>query len=127
MARLLLIDDDEMLREVLAEALTSVGHTVTQAADGRTVLDHPGIELVITDLVMPGCEGLETIATLHQKRPGLPIIAISGAPINSQIYLKMAAQLGAHRALPKPFDFAELLRLVDELLAPPSESAGAAR
>src|SRR5882762_6901221 len=92
MARLLLIDDDELLREVLAEALTSVGgHTVTQAADGRSVLAHPGIELVITDLVMPECEGLETITVLHEKRPGLPIIAISGAPTNSEIYLRMAA------------------------------------
>ncbi|SDR81734.1 response regulator [Opitutus sp. GAS368] len=127
MARLLLIDDDELLREVLAEVLTSVGHTVTQAADGRSALAHPGIELVITDLVMPGCEGLETIAALRQKRPGLPIIAISGASTNSQIYLKMAAQLGAHRALSKPFEFAELLRLVDELLARPSESAGTSR
>ena len=57
----------------------------------------------------------------------MPVIAISGAPTNSEIYLRMAAQLGAHRALSKPFEFAELLRLVDELLARPSESAGTPR
>ena len=119
MARLLLIDDDVMFREVLAEVLTAAGHAVVQTADGRTAPDHPGIELVITDMVMPGFEGIETIALLHQKRPGLPIIAISGAPVNSHLYLRMAAHLGANRALSKPVDFSEILRLVDELLRPP--------
>lgn len=126
MARLLLLDDDALLREMLAEALTAAGHTVTQAADGRQARACPEIDLVITDLVMPESEGLETIAALHQARPNLPIIAISGAPINSGIYLRMAAQLGAHRALAKPFDLAELLRHVDELLTLSSDSADAA-
>src|SRR5882757_5697313 len=110
MAHLLLVDDDDLLREVLAETLTAAGHTVIQAADGRQVHAGSGIDLVITDLIMPDREGLETIAALHQTRPDLPIIAISGAPTNSRIYLKMAAQLGAHRALAKPFDSADLVR-----------------
>jgi DNA-binding NtrC family response regulator len=119
MAHLLLIDDDEVLREVLAEALTAAGHTVNQAADGRQARACSGIDLVITDLVMPEGEGLETIAALHRQRPDLPIIAISGVPTYSAVYLRMATRLGAHRSLSKPFPAAELLQLIDELLARP--------
>jgi DNA-binding response OmpR family regulator len=120
MARLLLIDDDALLRDVLATALVRAGHTVFQAGDG-----HQGAalfrvappDLIITDLVMPGCEGIETIATLHRERPGLPIIAMSGNFPRSPLYLALAAKLGARRTLAKPFNHAVLLRAVDELLA----------
>jgi DNA-binding response OmpR family regulator len=127
MARLLLIDDDDPLRELLAEALAAAGHTVTQAADGRLAMSCSEIDLVITDLVMPGHEGLETIVALHREYPDLPVIAISGAPANSRIYLKMASLLGAHCALPKPFTAAELIRLVDQLLQPPAGPPGPSR
>lgn len=123
MAHLLLIDDDEPLRELLAFALTAAGHTVTQAGDGRQALADPAIDLVITDLVMPRSEGLEVITRLRRHRPSVPVIAISGAPTNSQLYLKMAAQLGAHRALPKPFTPAELMHAVNELLVRPGSPA----
>jgi CheY-like chemotaxis protein len=119
MARLLLIDDDEFLRAVIAVALTAVGHTVLEAADGRLAFAHSDIDLVITDLVMPDREGLETIATLHRQRPALPIIAISGDVANSKLYLETAIKLGARRALTKPFASAMLLGVIDELLTPP--------
>ena len=124
MHRLLLIDDDDLLREALAAVLTAAGFKVEQAANGTEALArfraNPA-DLVITDLVMPDREGLETIATLHREWPALPIIAMSGSAPRSSLYLAMAAKLGAHRTLPKPFAPAVLLRFIDELLGPPTE------
>ncbi len=127
MASILLIEDDTPLREVLATTLTNAGHTVLQAADGRQ-----GIELfhvsptdvVITDIIMPGQEGIETIMALRKEFPRLPIIAMSGGASHSRTYLGMAAKLGAHRTLAKPFTPAELLRAITEVL--PKPGAGSA-
>jgi DNA-binding NtrC family response regulator len=124
MAHLLIIDDDDLLREALATVLISAGHTVTQAADGRKALAlfraEPA-DLIVSDLVMPDREGLEIISQLHREDPALPIIAMSGGATRSQLYLAMAAKLGASRTLSKPFTPATLLRVIDELLPPPSQ------
>ncbi len=80
MARILLIDDDDALRGVIAQNLAMAGHTVLQAADGRqgvNLFHATPVDLVLTDLVMPGKEGVETIIELHRERPELPIIAMS--------------------------------------------------
>ncbi|MBI3886268.1 MAG: response regulator [Opitutae bacterium] len=120
MARILLIEDDGLLRQVIATALAGEGHTVRQAEDGVEGLacfraGH--FDLVITDLIMPRKEGIETIAELRQANPHLPILAISGAAQNSGLYLTLARQLGARRTLQKPFDFITLTRTVADLLA----------
>ena len=123
MASILLIEDDDPLRKVLAISLANAGHTVVQAADGQEGIDRfhaAPPELVITDLVMPGKEGLETIMTLRREAPRLPIIAISGAANYAKIYLGMAAKLGAQRILAKPFTTPDLLRAVSEVLAVPA-------
>jgi DNA-binding response OmpR family regulator len=120
--RLLLIDDDPALREVLAIALVEAGHTLVEAEDGRqgaSFFRAAPADLVITDLVMPDREGLETIAALRRDWPALPIIAMSGGALRSPLYLAMAAKLGASRTLAKPFAPSVLLRVIDELLAPP--------
>jgi len=119
MAKILLIDDDELLRRVLSKSLEHAGHTIIQAADGQQGIDlarATGVELVITDLVMPVREGVETILQLRRERPALPIIAISGDHSNSKLYLEIAAKIGAKRILPKPFTPSELLKLVDTVL-----------
>jgi DNA-binding response OmpR family regulator len=119
MPRLLLIEDDAMVREVLATVLVHAGHTVVEARDGREgmVLFHAeSPDLVITDLIMPDHEGMEVIATLHRAHPELPIIAMSGCGSRSSLYLRTAEKLGASRTLPKPFAPAELLGAVEELL-----------
>jgi DNA-binding response OmpR family regulator len=119
MAKILLIDDDEMLRRVLSKALAHAGHTVVQAADGQQGIELArvtGVDLVITDLVMPVREGVETILHLRREKPALPIIAISGDGSNSKLYLEIAAKIGAKRIMPKPFTPPELLALVDEVL-----------
>jgi DNA-binding response OmpR family regulator len=125
MARILLIDDDDALRHGIAQNLTRAGHTVLQAADGQqgTDLFHSmPVDLVLTDLVMPNKEGIETINELHREKPGLPIIAMSGGMIRSPMYLKIATTLGARRMLAKPFTREELLAAIEqELAAPPTK------
>lgn len=119
MAHILLIDDDELLRNVLAKALGHAGHLVIQAADGLqgVELAHATpVDLVITDLIMPVQEGVETIVKLRRERPGLPIIAISGGLTNSSTYLEIAAKIGATQVLPKPFTPQELLAAIEEVL-----------
>jgi DNA-binding response OmpR family regulator len=120
MARILLIDDDDPLRSVIAQNLVIAGHTVIEAADGRQGVElfHvTPVDLVLTDLVMPGKEGVETIMELHAENPDLPIIAMSGGMPRSSMYLEIAAKLGARRALAKPFTPQELLKVISEVLA----------
>jgi DNA-binding response OmpR family regulator len=122
MASILLIDDDEMLRGVLAKALTHGGHNVIQAGDGRQGVELARvapIDIVITDLIMPVQEGVETIMTLRRERPALPIIAMSGGASNSKLYLDIAGKIGARRVLAKPFTPKELLETIERVLAEP--------
>jgi two-component system, chemotaxis family, chemotaxis protein CheY len=118
-ARILIIDDDELLRRVLAKSLVHAGHTAVEAADGRQGMDliaATAIDIVITDLIMPVQEGVETILRLRRERPELPVIAISGGTANANLYLDIAAKIGARRILAKPFTPQELLQIVDEVL-----------
>lgn len=119
MLRILLIDDDDLLRNVLAKALTHAGHTVIQASDGQQGVELANaatVDLVITDLVMPVQEGVETILQLRRDRPKLPIIAISGGLSHSKLYLDIASKIGAKRILPKPFTPQELLLQIEEVM-----------
>ena len=82
MAHILLIDDDELLRDTVLQMLELDGHRVIEAADGDKGLAafnaHRGIDLVITDILMPGMDGAKVIVELRKHHPELPIIAISG-------------------------------------------------
>src|SRR5882672_9503076 len=120
MARILLIDDDDLLRGVLAKALTHGGHEIVQASDGRQgveVARASSFDLVITDLIMPVQEGVETITTLHKEQPKLKVIAMSGGASNSKLYLQIAGKLGARRVVNKPFTPKQLIEVIDEVLA----------
>lgn len=119
MARLLLIDDDEALRGVLAKSLHYAGHQVLQAGDGQQGLDlveTVAVDLVITDLIMPVQEGVETIVRLRRSHAHVPIIAISGGSTNAPLYLEIANKIGAKRILPKPFTPQELVEMIDAVL-----------
>jgi CheY-like chemotaxis protein len=116
MAIILVIDDELAMRQLMARALQDAGHTVHAAADGRRGLaafrqHRPA--LVITDLLMPETEGIETIRELQRDDPAVPILAISGS---NPIYLDFATQLGAATALRKPFSVDALLTTVSTLL-----------
>jgi len=119
--RILLIDDDELVRATIQSILESAGYEVTQAADGVQGLEAYRAstpDLVITDILMPNKEGIETIRDLKRCNPAPRIIAISGGDRNGDAqFLQMAEKLGADRILPKPFRKAALLDLVDGLFS----------
>jgi DNA-binding response OmpR family regulator len=121
MSRILLIDDDDSLRAMLRDSLVHYGFTVTEARDGREgldLLDRGGIDLVITDIVMPVKEGLEVLMELRRRQPPVKIIAISGGGRSSAMdLLQTAALMGASKVIHKPFSHDELIIAICELLS----------
>jgi PAS domain S-box-containing protein len=114
---ILVIDDDIAVSNLLRRILSGGGYRVLVASDGKMgvdVLERQPVDLVITDLVMPGQEGLETVSYLHEQRPNLPVIAISGAFGGS--FLKAAGLLGAAATLGKPIAPETLLETVGRLV-----------
>ena len=118
MPDIVVIEDDPSFRRILAKILTREGHTVREAADGSegvALCHRKRPDLVITDLVMPEQEGIETILQLGREYPGLPVLAISGCA-HARMYLDAATSLGAAVSLTKPFTKQELLDAVGGLL-----------
>lgn len=120
MARILLVDDEESVRYALGKCLRRAGHVVVEAADGSDALrqcELSRFDLVITDIIMPGVEGMELIAKLIRRSPDLPVVAISGGGrVDREEYLSMAAVLGAAAILAKPVEPDALLELTERLL-----------
>ena len=117
MADILIIDDDRQMRRLLTRILTGAGHTVREAENGRdgvAEFQRQRAVLVISDIVMPDMEGIETILALRRDQADLPIIAISGG--SDPLYLNVAGKLGAAATLEKPFTPDQLLALVGGLL-----------
>ncbi len=115
--RILVVDDDAGVRDVLRSMLEMAGYSVSVAENGKEAmraLRAEGADLILTDLVMPEQEGIETIKALRQEYPGLKVIAMSGAFGGD--YLRIASYLGAHGTLPKPIQMEALLKLVAEVL-----------
>jgi CheY-like chemotaxis protein len=128
MARVLVVDDEELVRASIAAALRRAGHHVTTAEDGEDALGKfcPGrFDLVITDIVMPRMEGIETLRALRKLEPGIRIIAMSESDTDHGFYLKAAAALGADATLGKPFTAADLRLIVREALALPQSEIAA--
>ena len=117
---ILLVDDDEQFRGMLSEALTGEGFQVREASDGRQgvkLYAEQSTDIVITDLVMPGKEGLEMIVEMKRLHSDVKIIAISGGGRGStQNYLKMANAFGAQIVLAKPFSHREILEAISKVL-----------
>ena len=125
MALILVVDDDESLRNVIKSTLISSGHEVLQAENGREAIQKFGannIDLVITDILLPDKDGLELIPQFRKMCPLAKIIAISGGgSVGPKAYLGMAKALGAKKILSKPFSRLELQRAVEDLLGEKSE------
>lgn len=128
MAAILLIDDDSLVRASLKLQLELGGHVVTDADDGGKGLrafEGGRFDAVITDIIMPGVEGVETVRRLRQSDPSVVIIAMTGgtpipAPSRSGTapdYLRMVSRLGATATIRKPFTGTALLALIDQSLA----------
>jgi len=105
-AKILLIDDEDLVRYSLKSVLENAGHQVVEAengVDGLSKVPGQSFDLVITDIIMPEKEGVETIIEMKTKFPALPVIAISGGgPDGYTGYLETAKALGADRILEKP-------------------------
>ncbi|PYP00977.1 MAG: response regulator [Gemmatimonadetes bacterium] len=120
MTRILVIDDDALLRSALRVVLEAAGYDVLEAADGEAGLrlhrEH-GADLVLVDIFMPERDGLEVIRALRAEAPQ-SILAMSGGGRTGQIeILKAATALGAARALRKPFEPRDLLAAIRDVLA----------
>jgi DNA-binding response OmpR family regulator len=126
--KILVIDDDYLVRYTLARILQSQGYEVVTAADGEsgmTVFRSAAPDLVITDIIMPEQEGIQTIRQMRRERPDAKIIAISGGSRFGDLdVLEIAIKLGADDAISKPFDAAELLSRVRQLHPLPEELPG---
>ncbi len=122
MSRILIVDDDQQIRNMLRITLEREGHDVVEAADGLQavkVYKTDVVDLVITDIVMPEKEGIELIMELKGMDPAVKIIAISGGGrINPEDYLKWARRFGVENTFSKPVDRQKLLAAVAHLLAP---------
>lgn len=130
MASIIVIDDEEDIRIVLKEILERAGFDVKTASnsdDGLELLRNGGADLVITDIIMPGRDGVETVYDIKKEFPSTRVIVISGggnvAPmdyepssIKTAAYLASAAAAGADATLTKPFDRKEILDAVNELV-----------
>ncbi len=119
MARVLVIEDDPEVRTYLVAVLTRAGHEVLEAGNGKDgvqVFNDEPCEVVITDIIMPEKDGIETILDLRRDHPNLKVIAISGGGRSTpDNYLHSAKLLGADRAIRKPFTNEEILSAVAEL------------
>ena len=120
MRAILVIDDDASVREVVSQMLRMEGHEVAIAENGREAIDLIGrrrFDLVITDLIMPEKEGIETISEIRRGDQDIPILAISGGGrLGPADYLETARYIGADATLAKPFARQELIATIESLL-----------
>ena len=125
-AEILLVEDDPALARSLEVVLRRDGYQVVHAPHGRAAINiiaRHRVVLVISDIFMPGGDGLELLNFLRRIKPRPPIMAMSGAG-DSRLgnMLKIAGDLGAARILAKPFAPSQLIGLVRELIGPPALS-----
>lgn len=116
MKKILVIEDNPIVRSTVGRILQAGGYEVISASDGLQGVaafrkEQP--DLVVTDIIMPEQEGIETIRQILSDRPNAKIIAISGGGrIGNTDFLQIARKVGASEVLPKPFDPDDLLQLV---------------
>jgi DNA-binding response OmpR family regulator len=129
MTKVIIIDDEEDIRIVLKEIFVRAGFDVEVASngdDGLNLLREQGADLVITDVIMPGSDGVETAYDIRMEFPKTKIIVMSGggnvaslgyepAAITTSAYLASAAAVGADLTITKPFDRDELIKAAKEL------------
>ena len=116
MARILVVDDDEVSRLLIGRILQDVGHEITYAADGEIALDRVRagrFSVIITDLAMPSLNGLRLIQALREMHEDTPVIAVSGQNADQ---LLLAEDFGAAATMIKPLDRSRLISEVERLL-----------
>ncbi len=117
MPSVLVVDDEDAIRQLIRETLEQAGYQVSDARDGKEGLARyrkAPADLVIMDILMPDQDGLESILTLRREFPNVKIVAITGGSdmIGILNFLDVAKMLGARRTLQKPFEMKQLLDVV---------------
>ena len=116
MARILVIDDQESIRRVVRRALERDGHEVFDASDGELgmeILESQSFDVVITDIFMPGQDGIVTLRQIRKRFPAVKVIVISGGDSSGLLDLRQDAELlGAVKSLQKPFNAGEIMDVV---------------
>jgi CheY-like chemotaxis protein len=119
-SRILLVDDEPAILEVLRQALLAEGFEVEIAANGNEAVQrarHQCFDLVLTDLIMPEMDGIQTMLELRAVHPGIRIIAMSGGMLSGGgDFLPLARQLGARTVLRKPFEYRVFMESVRDAL-----------
>lgn len=123
MPSVLVVDDEDQIRQLIRETLEQAGYDVQEASDGKQGLERyraKPADLVIMDILMPDQDGLESIMTLRREFPASRVIAITGGSdmIGILNFLDVAKMLGARRTLQKPFDMQTLLDAAQSELSP---------
>ena len=121
MARILVIDDDDEIRRLIVRVMESAAHEVLEARDGAEGLKcitNQDVDVVITDIFMPGRDGLEILREIRKNHPHMHVIAMSGGgEFGDMDVMRIARSFGAFRVLAKPFRINEMLQTVDAALA----------
>jgi len=122
MARVLVIDDQDSIRRVVRRALEQDGHEVFDASDGELgmeILESHSFDIVITDIFMPGQDGIVTLRQVRKRFPEVKVIVISGGDSTGMMDLRQDAELlGAVTSLQKPFNAREIMDVVRSVLGP---------
>jgi DNA-binding response OmpR family regulator len=118
--KILVIEDDKQTQKIICKMLSSTGHTIITANDGERGImkmeDNLDVSIVISDLIMPKKEGIETISEIKEAWPHVNIIAISGGRrLDPQVPLEWAELAGADITLKKPFKAQELLAAIESI------------
>ena len=120
MAKILLVEDDELVRDMLSQVLQRASHTVTSASNGEEAtefLKKEKPDIMVTDIIMPKKSGITLISEVKNRHPNLEIIAISGGGrLDPTGYLDLSESLGASVSFEKPIDNTALLMAIDLLL-----------
>ncbi|HEU4734699.1 MAG TPA: response regulator [Kofleriaceae bacterium] len=112
MTTVLLVDDDPGVRFALTEVLRDRGYRVISASSGAQALEAlDGVDVVVTDLAMPGMDGLELTSKILARAPGLPVILLTAHGSDSMV--RVASSRGACGCLSKPFDIDEIGRAIE--------------
>jgi two-component system, chemotaxis family, chemotaxis protein CheY len=122
--RVLVIDDEPALRQVIRRMLEPAGHEVVEAQNGRVgaqAFHAAPFDVVLTDIIMPEQEGMETISEMRKLNKSVRIVAMSGGGIKDLDVLLLARRLGADATLTKPFRKDDLLACVEGRAAGPTE------
>ena len=130
MARILVVDDDTMVRVTIRASLLRAGHEVLEAGDGHEaigVLEKAEVDLVVSDIIMPEVDGIGLLLKLRKQFPLLRVTVISGGGRAQNVdFLRMAQTLGADQVLAKPFTPEQLQKAVQATLDAPRADAGGA-